>query len=269
MLDGLHSAFSRRTQRPPRDTILIVEASTIRDVYLLWESRHAEYPAILFKIKNALAKGPDLPDDEVKGNPHNKPRNDRFVYLLAGYLLKGGASILSIDGIPRKGRKCSSPADIVIHWNRRQMSIECKRPYDLSTLPNNVREAGGQIEHHSRHRGVAAIDCSRFARLPDTVPFGFGEEHAMTAVERYLESEVMPVIWQAASRRIVGAVAFARVPTVLRTGISPVVTPSGHPYSHALSVTVDVWMPQPRKRDGAPAARVMDAITAALKCAEA
>lgn len=262
----LLAALARRHRRPARNTILVIEASTIADVHFLWDSRHVDYPGLLPKIKASLASGPELPDDEVKGRSRSGARNNRFVYLLAGCLLQGGASILSIDGIGRQRHRSASLADIVIEWNQRQVPIECKRPFDLSTLVSNVKRAGKDIRNHSREKGVVAVDCSRLVRPKDSVPVRFGEEDALAGVERRLDRLVTEHILKRPSRYVAAVLAFARVPTFLLTGVSPVLTLSGEPHLHALSVTVDSWMP--RKRDGVENADVIDAIASALKWVE-
>lgn len=266
LLQHLCGALARRHRRPARDTILIIEASTIADVHFLWDSRHADYEGLLPKVKASVVSGPELPDDEVKGKAHSGARNDRFVYFLAGCLLQGGASIPSVDGIARRRHRQASLADIVIEWNQRQVPIECKRPFDLSTLVSNIKRAGKDIRNHSREKGVVAVDCSRLVRPKDSVPIRFGEEDALSAVERRLDRLVTEHILKRPSRHMTGVLAFARVPTFLFTGVSPVLTLSGEPHLHALSVTADSWMT--RKREGVENADVVDAIASALKWVE-
>ncbi len=266
LLEQLRAALARRIRRPTRETLLIIEASTIADVHFLWSSRHADYPGLLPKIKNSLTDGPLLPDDEEKGKAHTEARNNRFTYLLAGCLLKGGVPIVSIEGIARQGRGPASPSDIVVDWERRRVPIECKRPFDITTLQRNVKRAAKGIRQHSAEKGVVAVDCSRLVRSPQTVSLRFGEEPALVAVESQLRGLVMRHVFESASKRVAGVLAFARVPTVLFTGWSPVLTSSGEPRPTVLPITVDSWMHE--KREGVENADVIDMIASALKWVE-
>ncbi len=266
LLQQLCAALATRSRRPTRDTLLIIEASTVADIHFLWRSRAAEYPGLLLKIKNSVSRGPLLTDDEEKGKPHTEARNNRFTYLLAGCLLKGGAPIVSIEGITRQGLGPASPTDIVVDWECRRVPIECKRPFDTKTLQRNVERAAKGISQHSAENGVVAVDCSRLVRSPQTVSFRFGEEHALVAVESQLRDLVMKRMLESASERVAGLLAFARVPTVLFTGWSPVLTSCGDPRPTALPITVDSWMHE--KREGVENAQVIDMIASALKWVE-
>ncbi len=165
LLQQLRAALATRTRRPTRDTLLIIEASTIADVHFLWSSRHADYPGLLRKIRNSVASGPLLPDDEERGKSHAEPRNNRFTYLLAGCLLKGGAPVVSIEGIARQGLGPASPTDIVLDWENRRVPIECKRPFDMTTLHKTDAVAP---ECLARIRGGACLGGRREPAAPSS-----------------------------------------------------------------------------------------------------
>lgn len=80
-------------------------------------------------------------ENEKSANSSNRPRNDAFVYLLAGKPMKAGVSVVAVDGSVVDGSGWESDADITLCHNRMLIDVQCKRPQNLSKMQKRIREA--------------------------------------------------------------------------------------------------------------------------------
>ena len=82
--------FYEEDKRSREHILAFNEACEITDIYELWVPFIDNFPGLEQKIKQVFQKGPVLQEDEMPNISSNRPRNDAFVYLLAGKLIKAG-----------------------------------------------------------------------------------------------------------------------------------------------------------------------------------
>jgi hypothetical protein len=105
------------------------------------------------KKLQVVLKGPELPDDEDGNSSH--ARNTMFELNLAARLNRAG---MDVD--------ISGEADLEFTCNGLRWFGECKRPYKLETIENNIDRACQQLgkrlsESELAARGLLAISISR------------------------------------------------------------------------------------------------------------
>src|SRR5207249_4222031 len=110
-----------------------VAGSMICSFWLCVEACQEEYVGIPIFITSAFHHGsrqryPVLREDENPGTSTNRARNNAFVYLMAGKLIRAGVRVVAVDGIPAQGISCYTDADINFEWSGSVVNIECKRP---------------------------------------------------------------------------------------------------------------------------------------------
>src|SRR5215467_1613781 len=93
---------------------------------------------------NKLSKGPILREQETPGSSE-RPRNDTFVYYLAGRLLAAGVEVTSVDGIAARHIGTASSADISVTVGTEYIDIECKRPRSIEAVTTRSDKAEKQI----------------------------------------------------------------------------------------------------------------------------
>lgn len=210
------------------------ESCEITDIYNLWEPQISRFPGLEKKIKKCLNKGPALREDESDGSSSNRPRNDAFVYILAGKLLKAGVEVIAVDGVVSRGIFSHSDADITIDWNGSLIDIQCKRPQTKGMLEKRVKEAHDQINNPNRpgQWGIIAVDCSVLLRPPGTLLEANSAESAEQHLANLLDREIKPIVGTFVRKpNILGAFLFARVPGMTRVGKSPILSPKGKPFT--------------------------------------
>ncbi len=144
------------------------ESYEIVELLDLWEHRIHEFPGLKTKLRAACAKGPILTDEEKASNSGNRPRNELFVYLMAGKFLAAGISVHSIDGTCTPSGVSVSAADFSFDWNGCNINVECKRVNSPAQLQRRACHARDQIARSGQH-GIIAIDCSVLARPKGTL----------------------------------------------------------------------------------------------------
>jgi hypothetical protein len=156
-------------QRSNSHWFAFFQSMEILGVYDGWVKEAEFFPGLKDKISFVLKKGTILPQDE--GLNSNRPRNDGFVYILAGELLHGSkVPILSVDGFRNTRLLTSHPgesftSDIVFLQNEDAIRVECKRPMSIATLNDNVDSAFTQITNTSSS-GIIAVDVSKLIDQP-------------------------------------------------------------------------------------------------------
>ena len=93
----------REDNRRSREHLLAVyESVEITAIFDLWQSQESNFPRLKAAVARAFKKGRTINQDELLEEVRGHPRNDLFVYMMAGQLFRGGAEVLCVDGIPRK-----------------------------------------------------------------------------------------------------------------------------------------------------------------------
>jgi hypothetical protein len=208
------------------------ESCEITDIFEFWESHVSRFPGLKEKIKKCLKKGPSLREDENPNESTIRPRNDAFVFLLAGELMRANIKVIAVDGIVEQGTRCHKDADITFEWTESVINVECKRPQTDNGLEERAEEARKQLTNPSRQGqlGIIAIDCSVLIRPPGKVINSNSAESAVQYIYKLLEEEIKPKVNRHIEPNILGYLLFARVPAMTSTKISPILSPQGNPY---------------------------------------
>ncbi len=190
----------------------------VLSIYDAWEQEAINFPGLKEKISYVLKKGAILSEDETISS--NRPRNDGFVYILAGKLLHGSkVPIVSLDGCRNSGLSTILPGklfrnDIVILVGGESIAIECKRPMSLATLAENVDKAFQQIAHGENPSGIIAVDVTKLIEQPgqylDAATLDRGADYLTNEVERIL----VPVAAQYPQPTLLGLFGYASIPLV-------------------------------------------------------
>lgn len=210
--------FDSAPRRSDQHVLAYFESCEIVELLELWEHRIHQFAGLKAKLQIACGKGPILTDDENTSNSGNKPRNDLFVYLMAGKFLAAGISVESIDGICAHPGVKESTADLSCRWNALDMNVECKRVNSPTQLPRRAKDARNQIDRSGRF-GIIAIDCSVLARPARTLLETGSPVQAQNQMFQWLENNVVPQLQWSLSPQILGFVFFARIPAMTATGI--------------------------------------------------
>jgi len=206
------------------------ESIEITETVGLWENRVDEFPGLFRKLRHAFRKGPILREQETRSS--ERPRNDTFVYYLAGRLLAAGVDVTSVDGIAARSVATVSSADISVTVGGEDIDIECKRPRSVEAVGSRSDKAEKQIKQRRDRVGAIAIDCSVIIRPDDKLlstvsPRGVGD-----FVNDALGRDAVEVIRRSYERRdlrILGVILFARVP-VIETVPSRILQMTGEPF---------------------------------------
>lgn len=187
-------------------------------IYDAWEQEAINFPGLKEKISYVLKKGAILSEDETISS--NRPRNDGFVYILAGKLLHGSkVQIVSLDGCRNSGLSTVLPGklfrnDIVILVEGEPIAIECKRPMSLTTLGENVGKAFQQISYGENPSGIIAVDVTKLIEQPgqylDASTLDRGADYLTDEVEKIL----VPVAAQYPQPTLLGFIGYASVPLI-------------------------------------------------------
>ena len=223
--------FHEEDKRTQEHILGYHESCEITDIYSVWNSRVDEFPGLKAKISRVLSSGPTLREGEKSQTSNNRPRNDAFVYYLAGKLMSADLRLISVDGALARGVTGIEDADITLLWDSDKIDVQCKRPQTLKAFYERVNEARKQIERKNRC-GVIAIDCSAWVRPSGgllrcksrTAAHGFIADKLQPAGQRALEKH--------AEKFILGLLLFARVPVNRTIGESPVLDHQGKPSSY-------------------------------------
>lgn len=195
------------------------QAMEIQSVYEAWVQEAEYFPGLKDKISFVFKKGTILSEDE--GINSNRPRNDGFVYILAGKLLHGSrVPILSVDGF-RNLRLSSSHAgevftsDIVFLHHEEVIRIECKRPMKKTTLDENVAEAFEQITSAGEgSSGIIAVDISKLIEQPGQYLDASTLDNGANYVVDQIENILKPLAFQYPQPTLIGMFGYASLPLV-------------------------------------------------------
>jgi hypothetical protein len=221
------------------------ESCEIIDLYALWQAPVKNFSGLRRKIEAVFRKGPVLREGENPNASTNKSRNEAFVYLLAGKLIRAGVKVVAVDGTVAQGTSCYTNADINLEWNGSVINIECKRPQTQDALTERVKEARQQLTHPSRKgwAGIIAIDCSAFVRPLEQLLGADSAEHAERFLADSLEKAVIPKVEKHLETTILGCLLFARAPAMIRRGHSSILSSLGNPMAYYLRPdSISTWL---------------------------
>jgi hypothetical protein len=218
--------FYEKGVRSPAHFLAVGESWEIVRLFGLWKDRVVAFPGLTEKLRKVFAKGPALREEENLTTASNRPRNDAFVYLVAGTLLSAGVHVVAVDGTVAGNECCRSEADVTFRWEDLLINVECKRPQSQAGLGKLTKEARGQIEDPSRggHHGVIALDCSVLVRPRWNLLECDSEKEAVSSRESVfdeLQGSISPKIRSQFARSILGFILFAKVPAKIRVYTSP------------------------------------------------
>ena len=220
-------------QRSNEHFFAYYEAMEIVNIFESWRDRAIDFPSIQDRISYVFKKGAILSENESAPANSNRPRNDAFVYVLAGKLLHvGEARVISVDGIQnRTVTEQGSPADIVLSFQENLIGIECKRPMSNATLDENAEAAFRQLADRfsSQTWGIIAIDASRLLRRPGEYLKVSSLQAGTKFLINALENLLVPTAKRYNHASILGLIGFARVPLV-GTAKSKILKYDGTPF---------------------------------------
>ena len=216
--------FYEEDKRSREHILASNEAWEITDIYELWESSIDNFPGLEQKIKHVFKKGPILQEDERPNTSTNRPRNDAFVYLLAGKLIKSGLKVISVDSVPMQGYNSPNDADIAFDWQGSTIDIECKRPQSDRAITERIREAHQQLNEG----GIIALECSAFIRPPGHLIKADSALEAEEILNRFFENKIKGRVEAHLDSGIFGFLVFARVPAMTRVEVSPILNLRGN-----------------------------------------
>lgn len=227
--------------RPRTDEHVLVhnESYEIIDLYEYWNKCIDEFPGLQAKFASAVGGGPVLTENERASTSSNRPRNDAFVYLLAGTFLQAGINVIAVDGILRRGATCHTDGDITFDWGGDRIDVQCKRPQSENALIPRITEARGQIESvgDAIIGGIIAVDFSAFIRPKSQLIEKASSPEAAESCRILLEKWV-PAARAELRPSVMGFYLFARVPVMILTRESKVLAANGAPFKEYRPVSV-------------------------------
>lgn len=219
-------------QRSNAHFLACFQAMEILGVYDGWVKEAEYFPGLKDRISFVLKKGTILPEDEGKNS--NRPRNDGFVYILAGKLLHGSkVPILSVDGFRNTRLLTSYPgesftSDIVFLHNEDAIRVECKRPMNRTTLDENVASAFTQIASASSS-GIIAVDVSKLIEQPGQYLDASTLDDGANYITNQIENIIRPLAFQFPQPSLIGMFGYACLPLV-STAQSMILNSHGKPF---------------------------------------
>lgn len=224
---SLIKQFFEDGERSRKHILAYNESCEITDIYELWKMRLSDFPGLDRKFRSVFGKGPLLHEDESPDNSSNRPRNDAFVYLLAGKFIKAGINVVAVDGSDSK-----SDADITLCHNQSVIDVQCKRPLSLSQMQKRVKEACQQLMKSitGGETGFVGLDCSAIIRPAGTLIEKGSAEDAVKFLGDLMERNIVPKARAMLEPSVFGLILFARSPAMIRMGQSAILAANGIPY---------------------------------------
>lgn len=214
------------------------EGFEITNIYELWKSSIANFPGLEQKVKQIFKKGPILREDERPDTSSNRPRNDAFVFLLAGNLIKSGVKVIAVDGIIAQGYSCDQDADITFVWQDSPIDIQCKRPQSEQAITKRVKEARQQL----RRGGIIALDCSAFVLPGGHLIESSSELKALKILDDAIDSMVIPKVAKHLDFGFLGFLVFGRAPALIRVGHSAILSYKGNNIVYIRRDCISTWL---------------------------
>lgn len=194
------------------------QAMELLSIYDAWEQAAKNFPGLKEKISYVFKKGAILSEDESTSS--NRPRNDGFVYTLAGKVLHGSkVPVVSIDGCRNSQLSTVFPGkvfrnDIVILDGDELIAIECKRPMSETTLCENVAKAFQQITGDEDSQGIIAVDVTKLIEQPGQYLHASTLDGGADYITDEVAKSLVPVAAQYPQPSLLGLIGYASVPLV-------------------------------------------------------
>lgn len=219
------------------------ESFEIIELYELWEKEITRFIGLDEKIRSVFESGPLLREGENPKTSSNRPRNDAFVYILGGHLLRAQLNVTAVDGIVAKGNQCHTAGDITIQWKTESFDIQCKRPLKESMIEKRCNEAKKQIigSKVGPGIGIVAIECSALIRPRGALVEKDSPEDAEKVYGQFIERRVIPVVAKTFIPQILGSILYARGPAMIPTKTYQILSMSGRPFSDYQPISVSTW----------------------------
>ncbi len=229
---SLIKQFFENSERSREHILAYNESCEITEIYDLWKMQINDFPGLDRKICAVFGKGPVLREDERPDNSSNKPRNDAFVYLLAGKFIKAGINVVAVDGAIADGSGWKSDADITLGHNRSIIDVQCKRPLNVRQMQKRVKEACRQLVNSitGGRTGIVSLDCSAIIRPDGTLIEKDSAEDAVNFLGDLIERDIVPRAIASLDPNVLGLILFARFPAMIRKGQSSILSANGIPY---------------------------------------
>jgi hypothetical protein len=228
----LLNEFHEEDKRTRRHILGFNESCEITDIHEMWQSKVDQFLGLKARLSVVLGSGPILREEETAQiSSNNRPRNDAFVYHLAGKLLEAGIKVVAVDGFLAKEAVAPENADITFRWGADMIDIQCKRPQSVRAIDKRVRQARKQIELKNRD-GIIAVDCSAVIRRPGTLLECDSARQANDFVSRTLENIAAPAANKNRTKSILGFVLFARVPAMTKIQESHIMSHHKEPLAY-------------------------------------
>ena len=228
----IRELYEKEDKRSHNHMLSLNESYEIVEIYDLWEPHVHRFPGVKNKIKKCLGKGPLLREGESPDSSTNKPRNESFVLLLSGRLIRANINVTAVEGVLAQNASCHTDGDITFEWDGEVIDIQCKRPQTMDSLAKNVKKATNQINVPERagQLGIIAVDCSAPIRPPGGLLERNSGEIALQDVTDLLQKSIMPIVGKLFKPYIMLTLLFARVPAIISIEESPILTLTGAPF---------------------------------------
>jgi hypothetical protein len=233
--------FHKEDKRTRQHILAYNESCEILDIHRLWRSRADQFPGLAEKMRQLLSSGPVLREEEEPKRANNRPRNDAFVFYLAGVLRSANVQIVAIDGVLAEGESGPENADITLRSGTDLIDIQCKRPQSSNAFAPRVKEARQQIEFSTRI-GAIAIDCSAIVRPSGGVLRSTSIEAANSFIDQNLQNLAESTVMNQLRDYVLGFLLFARVPVNTIMAKSQIVSYLGEQFIYFQRESLSTWL---------------------------
>ncbi|HNZ65031.1 MAG TPA: hypothetical protein PKJ10_04265 [Smithella sp.] len=247
---SLIKQFFEDDERSREHILAYNESCEITEIYELWKTQIDYFSGLERKIRLVFGKGSLLHEYENPANSSSRSRNDAFVYLLAGKLVKAGIKVVAVDGIVVDNSLLKSNADITLCHNQAVIDIQCKRPLRLNQIQKRIKEARKQLMESTsgNEAGIVGLDCSAVIRPIGTLIETGSAEDSVNYLGDLMERKIVPIIHKILDPVVVGFILFARSPAMTRKGQSAILSTDGVPYRRYFrpeSISSSLIVPNP------------------------
>jgi hypothetical protein len=233
--------FHKEDKRTRQHILAYNESCEVVDIHRFWRLRAPQFPGLAEKMRQVLCSGPVLREEEEPKKANNRPRNDAFVFYLAGMLLSVNVQIVAIDGVLAEGEPGPENADITLRNGTDLVDIQCKRPQSSHSFERRVKEARKQIESTNRI-GAIAIDCSAVVRPSGGVLRSASIGAANSFIDQTLQNLAESTITNQLRNYVLGFFLFARVPVNTIIAQSQIVSYQGERFTYFQRESLSTWL---------------------------
>lgn len=128
-----------------RDVALLIEGSEFAELLPCLSRWLAEQPSVVKDKLRKVLGGPQVPTDENPLKNNNEARNFLFELTLGARFEARGTRVTQ-----------GEHPDFTVHLPRREIFVECKRPFSLAKLEDNIDGAAEQLRREFAQPGAGA-----------------------------------------------------------------------------------------------------------------